>query len=352
MTPKIFVGFTAVTAVIVVAASISIAHRYQTATYVPEKEPIFPAMNSKINDVTQISVEDKQGKVVIARKGDQWVMPERHDYPVSNEVVRDTLVGIAELKILEPKTKRPALYTRIQVDDLSVEKSLAKHLIVKGKDGEVLADALIGRRNFDTTGLTDEGRYVRRSGEEQSWLVAGRFDMPDAIKKWVGKEFMDVDDKRVDTATTVQPDGTKLIVVRAKQGETHFDVTNVPKGREVEYQIDVDNISDGIDKIELEDVKQAGEVDFPKDKTIHTIYHTYDGLQVDVDLQGDDKTSIFWAKFKASVAPDAKEEDKAARQAEADKINAAVSPWIYQIPAFKYRYMSRRLDEVLKKLDS
>jgi hypothetical protein len=29
-----------------------------------------------------------------------------------------------------------------------------------------------------------------------------------------------------------------------------------------------------------------------------------------------------------------------------------VTNWVYRIPAFKYRYMSRRLDEVLKKEDS
>jgi hypothetical protein len=184
MTPKAFIGFTAVTAVVIVAAGFAIAERYATSTFVHEKEPIFPAMHDKVNEVTELLYEDKQVRIAVARKDGKFVLTERHDYPVSNEIVRELVIGLAELKVLEPKTKIEKLYTRIQVDDLAKEKSLAKHMVVKGKNGETLIDALIGRRNFDTTGLTDEGRYVRRSGEAQSWLVAGRFDIPDQIKKW------------------------------------------------------------------------------------------------------------------------------------------------------------------------
>jgi len=352
MTPKSFIAFSAVTAIIVAAASFVVVERYATSTFVKEKEPIFPAMHDKVNDVTEILYEDKQVRIAVARRDNgQFVLSERHDYPVSNEIVRELVVGLAELKVLEPKTKLEKLYPRIQVDDLANEKSLAKHLVVKGKNGETLIDALIGRRNFDTTGLTDEGRYVRRVGEAQSWLVAGRFDIPDQIKKWVGKEFMNVDAKRIDTATTTQPDGTKLIVQREEKDGTRFKVLNVPKGREVEYQIDVDNISDGPDRIEFEDVAKPGEVEFPKDKIIHTTYKTYDGLIIDVDVYPKDESkSEFWARFKASVSDKAEKKDEI--QKEADKINAEVTNWVYRIPAFKYRYMSRRLDEVLKKEDS
>ncbi len=351
MTPKAFIGFTAVTAVVIVAAGFAIAERYATSTFVHEKEPIFPAMHDKVNEVTELLYEDKQVRIAVARKDGKFVLTERHDYPVSNEIVRELVIGLAELKVLEPKTKIEKLYTRIQVDDLAKEKSLAKHMVVKGKNGEALIDALIGRRNFDTTGLTDEGRYVRRSGEAQSWLVAGRFDIPDQIKKWVGKEFMTVDAKRVDTAKTTHPDGTFLIVQREDKTGTRFKVLNVPKGREVEYQIDVDNISDGVDRIEFEDVRKPGEIEFPKEKTIHTTYNTYDGLIVDVDLVATDESkSEFWARMKASVSDKAENKEEVTKEAE--KINAEVTNWVYRVPAFKFRYMTRRLDEVLKKEDS
>ena len=352
MTPRAFLAFSAVTAVVIVAASFVVVERYATATFVKEKEPIFAAMHDKVNEVTEILYEDKQVRIAVARRANgQFVLSERNDYPVSNDIVRELVIGLAELKVLEPKTKLEKLYPRIQVDDLAKEKSLAKHLVVKGKNGETLIDALIGRRNFDTTGLTDEGRYVRRTGEAQSWLVAGRFDIPDQIKKWVGKEFMNVDSKRVDTSTTTHPDGTKLIVQREDKSGTRFKVLNVPKGREVEYQIDVDNISDGPDRIEFDDVAKPGEIDFPKDKVIHTTYTTYDGLMIDAEVFArDESKSEFWGRFKASVSDKAENKDEV--QKEAEKINAEVSNWVYRIPAFKYRYMSRRLDEVLKKEDS
>jgi hypothetical protein len=119
MTPKAFIAFSAVTAVIIAAAGFVVVERYATATFVKEKEPIFPAMHDKVNEVTELLYEDKQVRIKVARQPDgQFVLAERHNYPVSNEIVRELVVGLAELKVLEPKTKLEKLYPRIQVDDL------------------------------------------------------------------------------------------------------------------------------------------------------------------------------------------------------------------------------------------
>ncbi|NQV54703.1 MAG: DUF4340 domain-containing protein [Rhodospirillales bacterium] len=348
MTPKTFLCFAAVTAAIIVGAAFSISARYTTDVFVLSDAPMFPDFTAKVNDVTEISVQDNEKTIVIRRKGDGWVLPERSDYRASEKTVRKFLVSVAELRVRERKTKNPELHARLQVEDLTGKKNLSKRLIVKAKDGSVLADTLIGRQNFDISGTVDAGRYVRKSGDPQSWLSAGTFDLPDSLAKWVDAEFMDVNAKRVKTVTTLHPGGKNDITVeRIEKSGTKFRVLNVPEGREVEYQIDVDNMSDGVASLELEDVRKPGEIEFPADQTIKTTLYTYDGLIVEAELTAKDEDSIFWARFKAKAADDAG--DKKKIEEEAAAINKKVSDWVYQLPAFKYRYMSRKMEDILKK---
>ncbi|MFP6735197.1 MAG: DUF4340 domain-containing protein [Rhodospirillales bacterium] len=352
MTPKTFIGFAAVTAAIIVAAGFSIAERYTTDVFVLTDQPMFEELTAKVNDITEISVQDNEKTVVIRRKGDDWVLPERSDFPASNETVRKFLVKLAELRVRERKTADPKLHARLQVEDLKGKKDLSKRLVVKDKDGKLLVDTLIGRQNFDIAGTVDAGRYVRKMGDPQSWLTAGTFDMPDAINKWVKPEFMNVNAKRIETVTVRQPDGTELTVERIDTKGTKFRARDMPAGRKLEYQIDVDNMSDGVDRIELEDVRKPGKIKFPDGKTIKTTLRTYDGLIVEVELFATEGDEEFWARFKARVAESAKDRQKI--EAEAAKINATVTQWDYQIPAFKYRYLTRKMEDVLdqpKKAD-
>ncbi len=345
MTPKSFLGFAAVTAVITVAAGFSIAERYSTDVFVLSDKPIFSDLTVKVNDITEISVQDNEKTVRIQRKGDDWVLPERSDFPASNETVRKFLVKLAELRVREKKTADPKLHARLQVQDLKGKKDLSKRLVVKDKDGNLLVDTLIGRQNFDIAGTVDAGRYVRKMGDPQSWLTAGTFDMPDAINKWVKPEFMNVNAKRIETVTVRHPDGTHLTVERIDTKGTKFKALDVPAGRKLEYQIDIDNMSDGVDRIELEDMRKPGKINFPVGKTIKTTLRTYDGLVVEAELFATDKDEEFWARFKAHAADDAK--DKKKIEEEAAKINKTATQWDYMIPAFKYRYMTRKMNDVL-----
>jgi len=158
--------------------------------------------------------------------------------------------------------------------------------------------------------------------------------------------MFDVANKRVAKVSVIHPDGQTMMVSRADAKSTKFNLDNLPQGRTIEYQSDVDNMGDGLDKLELEDVKATSEISFPTEKVISTEISTYDGLFVDAEM-AEKSDGNFWARFKARTSEDAKDEVKR----EASAINAKTSKWVYQIPAHKYRYMSRKLSDVLKSLE-
>ena len=146
----------------------------------------------------------------------------------------------------------------------------------------------------------------------------------------------------------VQPGGETMTSVRIKGKKEEFEVKDLPAGEKIEFQSDVNNMADGLDGLDLEDVKAIGKVTFPADKTVKTEYRTSDGLVVNVEL-AELADNDFWARFRASLGEgaDGPASDKVKK--EVAKINQRLSKWAYKVPAYKYRYMTRKLEEVLKK---
>ena len=70
----------------------------------------------------------------------------------------------------------------------------------------------------------------------------------------------------------------------------------------------------------------------------------FDGLIIHVEMF-EDKSNNFWGKFKSTTDISAGAEIVK----EASHINSAVSKWVYSLPAYKFRYMSRKIEDVLKQ---
>ena len=68
-------------------------------------QPVFPELKTAINDVTELSVDTQSGTITLHRREDLWRVKEKYDYPADLATVRETLIGLAELTTLEPKTR-------------------------------------------------------------------------------------------------------------------------------------------------------------------------------------------------------------------------------------------------------
>ncbi|MDA0240454.1 MAG: DUF4340 domain-containing protein, partial [Proteobacteria bacterium] len=239
-------------------------------------------------------------------------------------------------------------YKRIQVEDPKDKDGLSRLVELKDKAGKSVAALVVGRLNQDFGGIEGVGTYIRKPEDEQSWLASGRLVVPDKVKNWVKPGFLNVTAKRVEHAVVTQPDGEAMEVKKVDPKSGNYQIVNLSPTAKVKYPNDVTNIGDGLEGLELEDVRASDKIKFLVDKTIKTTYRTTDGLIVNVELfdGGGDK---FWARFKASSMPDAKATAEMDPAKEAEKINAAVKDWVYQVPAFKYRYMTRKLDDVIEK---
>ena len=345
MSPKTFLGFTSIVSVVVIAAGISISARYSVTTSGTAEESVFADFSAKFSDVGIITVQDKDKTLTIKRSDKSWIVVDRSGYSASVEAVQDVLIGLSELRLKEGKTEKKDLYSKLNVEDVTDKDAKSLLLNIKSKEGKVLASLIVGKQTDQIAGASDVGRYIRKPGEKKSWLAEGRLRVPRSVKDWVSPQFLDISTKRVDQVNVVHPDGQSMNVKRQSKGGIKFLIKNLPMGRKIEYQSDVDNMGDGLDKLELEDVRAAGIIEFPGNKIIKTEVRTFDGLILNVE-SFEDKDAKFWGRFEAAAESDAVEEVVQ----EAARINENTQKWVYELPAHKFRYLTRKLDDVLEGL--
>ncbi|MGN0904131.1 MAG: DUF4340 domain-containing protein [Alphaproteobacteria bacterium] len=170
-------------------------------------QELFPGFLERVNDVAVMSVEHEGQTVTFVRDAaDNWTLMEADHYPADRERIRNTLIGIAGLEKVEPKTALPEFYPDIGVEDNS--KPNAKSYLVTLLDGEgrELLGLLVGKsvRGIRWDGV---GYFVRFPDEAQSWLVRGALDVTGDVRSWLPVRILPL--SRRETASMTMLDGTK-----------------------------------------------------------------------------------------------------------------------------------------------
>ncbi len=118
-------------------------------------------------------------------------MAERNDYPADGRKLRQLLLGLAALTYVEPKTKEARNYSRLEVEDAGAKGSQSTLVTVSGAQGKLLGEIIAGKRVTDALGGGDDGVYVRKPDDAQSWLARGTLDLPDT-PGWLDPALLDL----------------------------------------------------------------------------------------------------------------------------------------------------------------
>jgi hypothetical protein len=306
-------------------------------------EQFFPGFAKEVRNAAHIHVTSKAGAfdvVFVPEKG--WVVPERANYPASFDLVQRTLVGLAALQTLEPKTARPDWFHFVGLDTPPKGDGIA--IAVSDDKGRELAALIAGKSEDigDASGAT--GLFVRRPTENQSWLARSVLDPRGTLTDWLDKTVMSVDRARIEVVD-VQPagGGAPFTVSRPNPATPDFLLTPIPAGKAVADPTIPDGVASAITEFGFDDVRPASDFDFTNAATTaRVVTRTFDSLKVTVTVlkSGAD----FWATVSAEAADPAKPD--AAK--EAATINAHAAGWAYKLPAFKGQLYMTTLDSLLK----
>jgi hypothetical protein len=190
----------------------------------------FEGLASKLGGATRIEIGKHDGRLVLERKGDAWVVADRGGYPVRPERVRELLVGLTEIRLLEPRTADPAMHERLGVDDPAKPGSAGLLLRVQEANGASMAELVVGRRRVRTQGNLPESAYIRRPAEAQSWLAEGRLPVDADPQLWLDRDVVNLPAARVREVAVRRANEAELVLARGEASDGAKLALSAPPG--------------------------------------------------------------------------------------------------------------------------
>jgi hypothetical protein len=329
--------------VMVVLAVLALIRQSQQAESHYQPEPFLPGLASQVRDIAHVRVVSKSGTVDVQFKPEKgWVVTSHDDYPASFEHVRETVVGLAALETIEPKTARADWLHYLDLD--APPKGDGVAVTLQDGQGRTLASIITGKNVEigDASGAV--GMFVRNADSDQSWLVRSVYQPKADVKDWLDKQVLDVDLSRVQEVDVNPASGPSYEIRRDKPNVADLSLVDIPKGREIAYSGATDGVAGAITGFTFDDVQPAKNFDFSDAAhPARLVVHTFDGLTVTVNAI--QKGNDYWATVSADGAP-----DKPKAQKQARTIDARTSGWAYKLPPYKGRQFMTTLESLLKPL--
>ena len=352
---KPFALLAVVTALAVAAAAWSAVERSRATASIAPPGSLYPGLIDRVNDVARVNVDTPKTAFTIVRgEGNVWQVKERDGYPVKFETIKQAVVGIAKMRLLEAKTAKPELHERLF---LKTPKDGGRGTIISlaDKDGNSIAAIVVGKTKVAPTENEDGVHYVRRLDQAQSYLASGRVEVWETIDRWLDGTMPTVTRKRVRAATTIQPNGERAGVFRTDPDSRDFKVADIPPGKKQMHDTVGNALGSALGFLTFDDVRLASKVDFTGAN--RALYKTFDGVTMELSVIKHDDD--YWLRLAASFdAADIKldgltEEQKKAMKSvdeakqEVARINRRFGPWAYKLPEYKAKDFLTSASELL-----
>jgi len=345
MTPRTVSILLLAAIVSVAAAAYGVSTRVNFESSNFKGERLFAGLLENAKDVTEMTVVQKGTTMTFVRDGDVWGLKESGGYPVHANLVNKAIFGLSNMELLDPKTKQPARFKALNLDDPTKEGSNSQRVTLKNGAGDVLADLIVGSANYFLPETTTGGMYVRRPGEDQTWLVRGLVDMGVEPRDWLQRDIVDIKPDRIARAEVTQPDGEKLTVIPMPGVTGDFAFENMPEGMKLKSEYAPRNIAAVLNGFVLNDVRRAGEITLDPKEAYVTDFFTTDAIQVTTQMWRKDKTQ-YMTVAAAYVGGEANSD--AAKQAQA--VSERTAGWVYIIPDYQFEQVAKKMADVTEKI--
>ncbi len=310
---------------------LGIARTPAPVAVIAEGRLVFPDLAAHLSDAAQVEILHQDKVLTFVRKGEVWGIAERGGYPVQPARLRALLVGLAELRLSEPRTAEPAQFARLGVEDPKAATSGASLVRVLDAQGKPLAELIVGHTRARPDSA--DSVYVRRQGEDQAWLADGQVPVEGDANAWLQRAVLDIAPDHIASVSVTRGtdrldfarDGDRL-VLKSPADHPPLDDTKIA------------GVGQALEQLNLTDVRQAADQpgEKPAEKLGEASYVTTDGLNVHVTAERRSDTT--WMRLEVS--------GEAAAKDEAARLSALVDGWAYRFGAWKERFLVPTLDEM------
>lgn len=312
--------------------------------------PVFPDITPRLAAAERIEIRRHDGTVTLVRRDGVWGIAERDHYPARPDRVREVFTGLADLRLIEERTGNPDLFARLGLEDVTVAGGTSLLLRVTDGQGTVIAELIVGRRRIRTAGNLPEAVYIRRPGENRTWLAEGALRLDADPMLWVEREILDIKRQRIARVTARRAGAEPVTVARADPAAEQATLLDPPEGFAAE-QFKIDDLPRALEWFSFTDVRPAARF-AGTEAAGEARFSTFDGLEIAVRLvRHEDRR---WAIIEAAwhdpgPLPDPLPEGlrpPAEAQAEAERLAERLSPWAFQLPDWKADVLTYRLEDL------
>ncbi len=353
MNKNTLIGLVAVTAILIVL--VVIFHQEETmeeSVAVPTE--FFTGFAENPQAVHTIEIKSARGELILQRAADGsgWVLPNQGGYPANQQEVRRLINSLLGVTPLEAKTNRPENFQRVGLLDVTQPGATGTQVTLKGTDGREIGSLIMGNQQSDRRGLAGgltRTMFVRRPGENQTYLAEGEVRAPVTFTSWVIRRLINIDRTRVNTMTISRADGE---IVRMQKDE--------PTGR-LFYNPDVEEGQPGrspavyelmmgfLESLMFSNASPKGEFPNPAEQIMTVTARTFEGIELNFQIFREEDARVFWGSVTANLNEEVLEslldengELLHANLMEPDDVREMVnrvndfhSQWLYELPHAK-----------------
>jgi hypothetical protein len=347
------------TTVVIAGAWYSRGARDESASSATLPDKLFPEFSKRVNDVAMVEIAKGKEVITLAKQDAQWTLANRGGYPVEFEKVKQTVMSVANLTVIEAMTKNPEQYEKLELQDPK-EGAPSARLTLKDSSGAAIVALVVGKTNWAGKASV----YVRKVDDPQSYLCQGELRLEESPVSWIKKDVLKLDRERVRAVEVAHADGEVLRIEKQLPEDVDFKVLDVPPTRELASAGVAGQLGTALTWVSVDDVATNADVSFEGLAVTTATFHTFDGLVIEMRLADKDAKSYStlnarWeeppprpapAEGQPASAASAKLKAPDAVKQEIDELNKAHAAWTYVLPSYKASGITKRMSDLLAPL--
>ncbi len=190
--------FIGVAVVLLILAFITAPDKITSEAFLDQGEEFFPDFTDP-NEATTLEVIEYDESTASAKPfkvtfdGKVWTIPSHHDYPADGkDRLARTAAGVIGIKKDDFRTSSVADHEALGVidpmDETASLEGRGQRITLKGSNGNVLADFIIGKEVPNRPGL----RFVRVPGQNRVYAARVDIDLSTRFEDWIETNLLDV----------------------------------------------------------------------------------------------------------------------------------------------------------------
>ena len=309
---------------------------------VQEDDRLFPGLSIEVlNQINRIGIFSAGNETRLERDEQGiWRIPEQQNYPADVVKIRNLLALFADVRTLETKTSDPEFYRKLGVED--PESEGADNVRVDFSTPDSSWSLIVGR----TSSQRGKGNYVRKSGDDVSWLIDQTIIADKDAGDWLEQQILHIEEADLKSITIDDAESGKQLEVAREEAGKPLKLKNETGEESGDLIYRIHRLSSVVDYLRFKHLMPAATArSLVQDESrLMAKYTDYDGLEVTIRAYKKNDKEIF--TLETGVAEGSSETAREESRTLAD----LVAGHAYEVPTNVYTALVGSTKEIVGKL--